>query len=281
LVEGIVSMSDFDAAVVATPAHFHVSLARRCARQGLHVLVEKPIAAKTDGIEELIAECKRSGLVLAVGYVLRFHPALAHTRDLISAGALGRVLSVRAVCTEQITVARPRYREGYFRLASTGGGVILDLSHEVNYLEWLFGPLWSEASQAAVVPEIGVPTEAVANLVLRDQKGTPISVHLHEADWRVTRQCHIAGTEASLTADLIDGTVTLWRAGGSERFECREEPDSWFLNQARDFLDAIACKRLPRCTGEEALETLRLCLSALGALKPISPEASFAKVSET
>jgi len=257
-------LEKFDAAVIATPADTHIPIARACARAGLHLLVEKPLATALPGTTELIAECHQKNLTLSIAYVLRFHPALECVRQICQEGVLGRLLSLHTICHHYLPSSRPDYQRTYYASATGGGGVVLDLSHELNYVEWLLGPLHLSNSRLATVPELGTPGEAIADLSLVSDEGVPAQIHLHAADRQTRRECHIAGSRASLTADLLAGEIFLYSSSDrNERLEYRSERDSWHQAQANDFLKAIASGARPRCTGEEGLQTLRLCLQAI------------------
>jgi predicted dehydrogenase len=254
-----VALSQFDAALITSPADSHVSLGLRCAGAGLPLLIEKPIAVNPDEVPPLLELCERKGLTLSVAYVLRCHPVVERIRELVKGAVLGRLISADAVAAHQLPQARPDYAVTYFADASKGGGVILDLSHEVNYLEWLVGPLRCVSTHATVVPELGVPTEAVASVLLETGDGAPVRVHLHSCDWMGRRECTLTGTQATIFGDLANGEVCIYGPGGLlEQIELPSERDSWFLTQARDFLSSA-----PRCTGSEGLTTLRTCTEAL------------------
>ena len=259
-----VPLAEFDAAVIATPADSHIAIAHECAKVGLHLLVEKPLAAALPGTLDLIEECRQRNLTLAVAYVLRFHPTLERVRQIIQEGVLGRLLSLQAVCHHYLPWSRPDYKQTYYSSATAGGGVVLDLSHETNYAEWLLGPLRFSGSVLANVPELGIAGEGIASLSLTSEDGVPVQIHLHAADRETSRQCSIAGSGKSLTADLLTGEIFLYDSPGrNERLECWGERDSWQQAQGLDFLEAIASGARPRCTGKEGLQTLRLCLEAI------------------
>jgi predicted dehydrogenase len=254
----------FDAAVIATPADTHTTIARECARAGLHLLVEKPLATALRGTAELIAECRQRKLILAVAYVLRFHPVLERVRQICREGVPGRLLSLHAVCHHYLPWSRPDYRQTYYASATGGGGVVLDLSHEANYVEWLLGPLRFSSGMLRTVRELEMAGEAIASLSLISEVGVPVQIHLNAANRQIRRQCHIAGSRASLAADLLTGEIFLYDSPGrKERLEYSCERDAWHRAQAKDFLDAIADGAKPRCTGEDGLQTLRLCLEAM------------------
>ena len=81
----------FDGFVIATPAHTHAALARFVIDHGRHVLVEKPLALVARDARELCAAAERAGVVLMVGHVLLFHPAIRRIGELIRSGKIGRL----------------------------------------------------------------------------------------------------------------------------------------------------------------------------------------------
>lgn len=262
-------LREFDAAVIATPADSHVPFARSCAEMGLALLVEKPLAAGLEGVDDLRTFCASKKLPLAVAYVLRFHPVVTRLRQLLLDRAAGHIRSLQCVCAHHLAVARPDYARTYFGHRAMGGGVIFDLSHELNYAEWLLGPLELDDCRAAVVPELGVATEGMADLLLHNRDGVRVNIHLHAADWSPRRLAYAAGSQASIEADLLAGTLRL-HGTSDERVpderewrETVENRDRFYLDQARAFIDAIQRGVPVTCTAEEASQTLKICLQAL------------------
>ncbi len=94
--------------VLATPASTHADLARRALEAGKHVLVEKPIALRVRDGEELVRLAASRGRILMVGHVLEYHPAVIRLRELISTGALGRVLYL---CSNRLNIGKIRTEE--------------------------------------------------------------------------------------------------------------------------------------------------------------------------
>jgi len=269
-----VPFESFDAAVIATPADSHVKIAALCVDRGLHVLIEKPLSASLAGIDGLIARCEEKRLTAAVGYVLRFQPAVMKLQELVHGAALGQLLSVQSVCTHYLPDSRPDYRQAYYASANAAAGVILDLSHELNYLEWAFGELRLDASRRAPVPALHIGGEAIADLWLSSHAGVLAQIHLHAADRDNRRECHIVGTHATAAANLLTGEILVTHAAGkTDRFQYPTDRDACHLDQARDFIDAIRQDRPPRCTATEALGTLRVCLQAMQSpmLEPAGP----------
>ncbi|HEY7575693.1 MAG TPA: Gfo/Idh/MocA family oxidoreductase, partial [Thermoanaerobaculia bacterium] len=78
-----------DVVVVSNPTSLHVETALAAVRAGAHVLVEKPLSHRLEGVESLATEARARERVVSVGCNLRFHPILRRLRELISAGTLG------------------------------------------------------------------------------------------------------------------------------------------------------------------------------------------------
>ncbi len=117
---------EIDGIVLATPVSTHFELGRRCLEAGKHVLVEKPLATSVAEADDLVAAADQAGVVLAVGHVERFNPAVRALKGCIEAEAMGDVLSL---------VAR---RVGVFPARAEDANVILDLAiHDVDVFRYL------------------------------------------------------------------------------------------------------------------------------------------------
>src|SRR5438046_10038490 len=94
--EGFVRHRPMDAVLVGTPSGLHAEHARAAAREGLHVLVEKPLDVTTERIDALIDECDRAGVTLGVIFQDRTAPHLVWLKNLLATGALGSAILVSA-----------------------------------------------------------------------------------------------------------------------------------------------------------------------------------------
>jgi len=135
--EALLSRSDVDAVVIAAPTGLHASLAIAAAHAGKHIYLEKPIATTLPDAERVVAAVTAAGIVAAVGFNRRCHPAFEQARALLESGRLGPVRAVQMVFTEPAaSVGGPTWK----RSRTLGGGVLLDLaSHHVDLLRWALG----------------------------------------------------------------------------------------------------------------------------------------------
>jgi len=252
-----------DAAVIATPAHLHVRMAQQAVDQGCHVLIEKPLAVTLDGVAELERAIARAGgkTRAAVAYVYRSHPALAAMQAALRSGRFGRPLQVTAVSGQNFPFYRPAYRETYYTRHESGGGAVQDaLTHMVNAVEWLVGPVTSLVADAAHLALPGVTVEDTVHVLTRhgDILGC-FSLNQHQAP-----------NESTMTVACERGTARFefhqhrWRwmtEPGSTWHDEPAEPferDTLFTAQAHQFLDSLEGRAEPRCTLAEARQTLEV-----------------------
>jgi predicted dehydrogenase len=126
-----------DAVIVAVPHHLHVEIALEMLRNGIHVLVEKPMALDTAGCDALIAAALASGATLAVGLVRRFYTPARFVREILQDGVIGAVtgFDVREGAIFNWQVAT----DATFR-KDMGGGVLFDIgTHVLDLLLWWLG----------------------------------------------------------------------------------------------------------------------------------------------
>lgn len=199
------------AVVVANAAVAHVEAASTWLQAGAHVLVEKPLSANTEGLSALDAQVRTSGRTLQVGYNLRQASGLRRLREWCAQGRLGRVHSARVEVGQNLATWRP----GADPLLSVsaqralGGGVLLELSHEIDYLQWLLGPAdWVSAQllrQGAW--NMDVEDTALLTVGFAGADGCVASLQMDFVRHDSTRRCTLIGEGGSLRWDALAGSV--------------------------------------------------------------------------
>ncbi len=255
-------------AVIANPAPFHLSVAQSLADAGVHLMVEKPLSIAAEGVQRLIESCRSRGLVLLTGYNLRFLPSLQHFRDLLEQNVIGKVLSVRCEIGQYLPSWRQDvdYRQGVSARHDLGGGALLELSHELDYLRWIFGEVdWVGACltrqsrleidvEDSVHLMLGFAPEADSHRLI----GT-LSMDLVRHD--TTRLCTSIGELGSLRWNGLTGTVELFEAGAKnwrELFRYQHQREDSYFAEWRNFLACIEEKSQPLVSGEDGLKVMQI-----------------------
>lgn len=253
----------FNGVIIATPPNLHIPMATRVAKEGCHVLIEKPLSLNLAGSRQLKEVVKTKRLICGVAYVLRYFPCLRKVKTLLSKNAIGRILSVRAKAGQLFPYFRPDYKKIYFAKKEMGGGVILDYSHEINYLEWFMGKV-NKVSCFYDTLSLDVETEDIAVMLLRFEANVIGEVHFNAFQKDNTRTLEIIGEDGTITCDLMKGNVGLYRGGKTDwqYFHYPYERDDNYIRQAENFINAIKGKETIRTNLGEAVETLKVCLSA-------------------
>ena len=261
-------------AVIANPAPLHVESAIALVRVGCNLLVEKPLSATTEGVTTLLAAARERGVVLQVGYNLRFQPSLREFRSQVQSGLVGRILSVRCETGQHLDGWRPStdYRNGVSARHELGGGVLLELSHEIDYLRWIFGEVQWISAWIGKQSSLEIDVEDTVHLLMgmtdnnwtHGSNGPVAALSLDFIRHDSVRRCTAIGESGSLTWDDNLGLVQLCTAEGSFNtlFQQRPVRDQTFRDQWGHFLDCVNGGKTPMVSGEDGLAVLELIQAA-------------------
>ena len=245
-----------DAAIIAVSTQSHYEIADDLLRAGLHVLVEKPVAATLGEAERLLELARRAGRVLQVGHLERFNPALQ---------AVGKYTQ-RPLFVEA-------HRLGPFPERSTDIDVVRDLMiHDIDIIQRLVGaePDRIEAVGVPVLTDkvdianarLHFPTGCVANLTASRVSPTPM------------RKVRVFQVDGYFSIDLLAHAVVIFRrvqrAGESaphiEMEKLDFDPDDALLSQLRNFVAAVRGRAEPVVPASEGLSALRTALRVVEAM---------------
>jgi D-xylose 1-dehydrogenase (NADP+, D-xylono-1,5-lactone-forming) len=133
--EELLSREDIDAVYVAVPNHLHVPITEAAAAAGKHVLCEKPLAVSADEASRVAERCSDAGVVLMEAMMARFNPQHERVRELIGAGAIGRVRMFRG----HFTVNLPDPANNIRFLRQPGSGALFDVGiYPISAARWIF-----------------------------------------------------------------------------------------------------------------------------------------------
>lgn len=234
--------ADPDVAFITNPTHLHVETALQCARADCHLFVEKPVSHTMEGVDELLAEVRDRNLITQMGCQLRFDPVLNRARELLEGGGLGEPLSFRVSAGSYLPDWRPEqdYRQSYSADPDRGGGVVLDLIHELDYTYWLFGPPVRLSSELQYTDALDIDSEAIAEAILRTEDGLLGSIHLDYCRRQPQRRLEVTCEKGLVIADLEGKTVTFERPDETEVESFEYGRDRRFRSQLDAFLGNVA-----------------------------------------
>ena len=263
----MLQQEDIHAVSIAVPTKFHAQVAIDCMKQGIDVLVEKPIAPTVQEAEQMINVAKEQGAILQVGHIERFNPAVQKLKGLINLGKLGEVTSI---------IAR---RVGAVPIQIRDMNVIIDLAvHDIDIMNYLY-----DATPTAIGGNMGKALiekrEDYADLFLRyGNKSAYIQVN-----WITPikiRSLTVTGSKGYAELNYISQELTIYESHftseGKDEFGDhivkfgladktlvgieKEEPLKLELEH---FIECVKTRKQPLASGKVGLDSLKICLAFL------------------
>lgn len=260
-------------AVVANPAPFHVAASLALLDAGATVLVEKPLATTHADATRLAAHPKARSHLL-VGYHLRHSDTMIAVLGVVESGRIGAPVEAEFVVGQHLSQWRPAVdpAASVTARAELGGGVLLELSHELDAARHLLAPRWGDVTTVeANLSTTGAPTDGIvdteADLRLEFARGRVATVHLDMTSNQLVRRWTIVGDRGRLIADLTTGTVdvddgaTITRVATATPDERARAEDRLIAH----LIDIAENGALPGCTVDDALAVLEIIESARAA----------------
>jgi predicted dehydrogenase len=245
-----------DAAIIAAPTHLHHEIALRCIGQGVHVLVEKPIASTIEESRAIVAAARRAGVTLMVGHVERFNPA---------------VQSIKRAIKDQNILSIAITRVGPFPPRMSNVGVVIDLGvHDIDLIRW-----FTESEIVEIQPQTSsavAEREDIALLQFRTASGVLAHINTNWLTPFKARNIHVATRDKYLIADLLTLQVTECFGFQPDGSYSMRHLSVGYAEPLRSelvaFVEAVRSGEPPAVTGEEAVASLEIAIRCLEARAP-------------
>jgi UDP-N-acetylglucosamine 3-dehydrogenase len=253
-----------DAVSIAVPTVHHRNVALFAIEHGLNVLIEKPIAHTVDAAKEIEEKAAEKGVILMVGHIERFNPAIRELKKVIEGGALGEVKAMSA------------RRVGPFTNRITDVGVIVDVGvHDIDIMSYLFNDAITGVYTSA--GDCHGATETYAMMMLRFSRGGTGIIETNRLTPRKIRELTVTGTKAVAVADYLEQKLTIHN-GGTVQVEVQKvEP---LMAELKHFIECVTEKKKPLVNGIEGIHALEVALSSVSSYKnnryePIIPSIDY------
>ncbi|MBI2833250.1 MAG: Gfo/Idh/MocA family oxidoreductase [Acidobacteria bacterium] len=269
----LIRATDVDAVVIATPVSTHANLAMAALEAGKHVLVEKPLASRSEDAERLIEEAARRGLTLMVDHTFVYTGPVRKMKDLIGRGELGELLYYDSV----------RVNLGLFQ---HDVNVLWDLAvHDLAILDYLI-PQRPTGVLAAGIRHVAGQPENLAYLTLFFDNNFLAHVHVNWLAPVKIRRTLVGGSQRMVVYDdlndsepvrVYDKGVTvnnspeetykmLYSYRWGDMWAPRVEPTEALRTEAEHFVECVASGMTPLTDGACGLRMVKLLEAATRSL---------------
>lgn len=250
---------NFDFAIISNPTSLHASAIESVLRLNIPLFVEKPVFDSL-GKEELLQEIAERGIITYVACNLRFLESLRYLHDYIRNNPQRRINEVNVYCGSSLPEWRPGmdYRKCYSAIPELGGGVHIDLIHDIDYVYWIFGKPIISKGICRNVSSLKIKAIDYANYQLvYPGFTTSIILNYYRRDYK--RTLEVVFDDATWTVDLKENTIR--DARGLLIFKGNNSPVDTYREQLEYFIGAIAAGGFPENNVHSAYDILKICLS--------------------
>ena len=256
------------AAIVSSPTALHTRYALSLLRSGVHTLVEKPLAASLDQFQELKSVARSNGITCATVYQMRQHPSVHKLRDMLRQKILIDPYYIRIEVGQYLPQWHQDedYRFGGSAKRRLGGGVILDLIHEIDLARHLFGPFDKISSLYGNLSELEIETEDYSDIFFSSRKHF-VNVHLDYFQHSPSRSIRVNARNGTVFFDLWRSTA--WfsdTAGNTTRIDLPVvQRDDLFKAELREFFGKLNNPKYREQNLADSISSLKLALSVKAA----------------
>lgn len=240
----------FDHVVVANVTAVHSSAVAELDTVGFagDLLIEKPLCNNLAACGVILDAARRTRFA-AVGYNLRFHPAVQQVRAQIAAQP---VVEARLSVGQSLPTWRTGtdFRAGSSALLAAGGGALRDLSHELDLALYLFGPCEALVASGGNLGRLSIETDEAWGILMKMRSGALIQVSMNYFDHPPQRRIDVTTCQAFVAADLVASTVTV----DGERTHYPVQRDDTY----RLLHDAVFSASPQACSLTQGVEVMRL-----------------------
>lgn len=249
--------------IVASPAPLHAAYAAQLLSRKIPVLIEKPLSDSLQRYtvyRDVLAAHKDR---IEIAYNLRFMSSALKFKALLDSCAVGEVRSVSVEVGQYLPDWRPSsdYRKNVSAQRELGGGVLLELSHELDYLGWLLGGFETAYCVARNTGALEIDVEDTVDALLVRSDRLAVNVHMDFLQRAPVRTCKVVGQQGTLVWDILNNGIIL-HTGRDQSRVLFEDPDydrnNMYLDQLRHFSQVAQGLAAPVIGLDDGLQTLCL-----------------------
>ncbi len=269
-VQGIVNINDINEALaikpeiafITNPTNLHVITAIKCLKAGIkNIFIEKPLSHNLENLDDLLKEINLNNAIVYVGYSMRHNPVIKRLKQLVDE-RINNIYYVETISSSYLPNWRSGrdYRDVYSAKKELGGGVILELIHEFDYNELLFGKIKSIEGMYGKISSLEIETDDFCDALLRFESNLIGTIHLDYFSFKERRTIRILSHDDEIIADLIDNKITILNNEDSSIEAFNFERNDYFQIQLEYFFNGVEKNSKEIHNVKEAKELLKKIL---------------------
>ena len=259
-----------DAALITNPTFLHLDVANPIAKKQIPLFIDKPLDSDLSKVDTFHQIVKTNQVPVLVGFNLMFHPAILKISELLEEQSIGDVIAASAHWGEYLPEWHPweNYKSAYAARSDMGGGVVLTMCHELNYLTYLFGKVDRCMAMEFRKRKLNITAEEGVNILMEHESGVHSNVHLNFIQKPDRRTLEVIGEKGSLYWEP-DKNEIIFDDGKNKQIYTFENNrmgtpyEQSFYNQMEHFVAMAQKKVKPKVPLTKGIEDLELCRAIL------------------
>ena len=252
-----------DFAIIASPSTFHFKYLKILFSERIPCLIEKPLAHNLHDAEQIMDIYNKTNIPACVGYCLRYMPSAIKMKEILDQKVLGKIYNVFVNVGQYLPDWRPskNYQNTVSAKKFLGGGALLELSHEIDYIQWLFGSLKVKYAKLRTSKELNLDVEDLGDIIFESNKENILcNLHLDFLQKKPQRTCSIIGEKGRIDWDLIKNTIKFHDKKNSEYlfFEKKWDNNNMYIDLLKNFINSIKYQNINIPDLKQSLKVMEL-----------------------
>ena len=269
----------FSAVIIASPASFHIEHALFFSSLNIPLLIEKPLSDNLKKYEEASNTLLDLNEKIKIAYNLRYLNSMIFFKNFLRENLLGKIYSVQSEVGQNLINWRPKknYKHTVSSNKKLGGGALLELSHELDYLTWIFGDIQSVFCKLSNTNHFDIDVEDNVESILQTKSGLCINLHMDFLQNKTIRKCKVIGEKGTLDFDLLENKIIHYQE--NEKIEIIYNENVFDQNQPYiDMLQDFLNPDTEKLNNLASLDEAKYVLAIIEAMRASSKENSLIKV---
>jgi len=264
LEEAFAGGDTFDAVAVTSPPSFHTDQAVQALQKGIPVLLEKPVSPDLASAKKLQKAVHESHVPLLLGYTWRWWPSLSKVRDHLSQHVIGKLRFVKFIMSAQLADWHPweRYQDFFMASKSLGGGALLDESHWLDLMIWLFGMPNKLFAKVEKISELEIETDDNVDILCHYPDNMRVYLHLDLYGRPHEKSIRFTGENGTLIWQTDRIRIGKEMEPDWEVEEFANDRNDMFVTVAQEFLEVISGRSVTTCNIDDGIRVLTLVEAA-------------------